>query len=524
MRVTGYQEKLFFPVLLSVFMAACSAVEAIDSVVPDQASDASSHGNTKEANASQQDANATESSDWLKYATKSYSLWRKGNMLQAMEQGEKAAQLNPTSAVVLINLALMKQSSNLYNDAITLYRRAGEIAPQNWVPPLGIARCYIMAGDLWKGRSALHTMSDQNGCNFDWYYMAAKTWLEIEDSDMAEKSASKAVRAASTREQKSAAEDLLFLTRLRSAKFEEAESMREQVFHNNLPRDGEIYVRAVASLLPVNDPDAGRDTLNCALKCLNGEQYADAFFKLGRVFEDKAADPTCDPEDRKSWLESAQAAYDEAIKLDPKRGDYHFALASAFNMVGAMTNAVDELKKSVSLDKRDILSPFLVAKILKPPTSSREGAIPLNLSLVKFKINGLTCSCKLSRVYGALRSVDGVIFISTPPEKPYMGLVLIDHSLTPVKEMIEKCNKSTFLTGDDPKTAPLNISLEMVSEEAVSNINSAMKVASDVKFGSVLSFQKTYSDYLNRFKEISPIMPVSATSGVQTATSWSAPL
>lgn len=512
------QEKRFVSVLFCVFVAACPAVQAIESSASEREVTVFSQNKSKTTIALVQDANSAESASWLKCATKSYSLWQKGNNLMAMEEGEKATQLNPSSEVALTNLALMKQSCNLYNEAISLYRRVEEIAPKSWVPPLGIARCYIMAGDLFKGRSALRSMSERTDGSFDWYYTTAKTWAEIEDPDMAESTASKALNVASSKEQRSAAENLLFLARLRSAKFEEADSMREQVFHKNSPKEAELYVRAVASLLPVNDSDGGKDILNCAFHNLKGKDNAGAFFKLGRALEEKAADPSCDPENRVSWLESAKAAYNEAIKLDSNRGEYHFALAGALSMLGATSNAAEELKKSVSLDRLDILSPFLIDQLLKATKPAS-----VNLSFVRFKINGLTCSCKLARVYRALKSINGVTFISTPPQKPYMGMVLVDHSLTPAREMIDKANQNSALTGSEPKTAPFHISLEPLSEESVDTIDSALKIASDIKFGPILSFPKTYSDQLNRFKEIDPIMPLATNTDVQTAIGWSAP-
>ena len=198
MRAIDNQEKRFLPILFSVFIAACPAVQAIDSSIPDHASSVSRDDQSKKAIALVQDPTSTESASWLKFATKSYTLWQKGNNLLAMEEGEKAAQLNPSSEVALTNLALMKQSSNLYSEAISLYQRAEKVAPKSWVPPLGIARCYIMSGDLFKGRSALRTMSEQTGGSFDWYYMAARTWAEIEDPDMAESAASKAINVASS--------------------------------------------------------------------------------------------------------------------------------------------------------------------------------------------------------------------------------------------------------------------------------------------------------------------------------------
>jgi len=463
----------------------------------------------------------------LAHATLAYSLWRQGMIFEATSQAETAVKLNPTSTVSLINLALMKQNANNYPEAISLYRRAATLAPDNWVPPLSISRCYMLGGDQAKGLKALHIMSKQTKRSFDWYYMIAKTCLEIEEVQLAETATTKAIRAATTQKQRAASENLRLLTLLRSNEFDKAKSLKDQVFHLNHPKEGELFVRTAATLLPATDPAAGKELLNCAIENLTAVQDGDALLRLGRIFEDKAADQTCDNTRRASWLESAQVAFARAIVLSPKAVGYHLALAGALSSMGHWSDAAEEMQKNMASDQLDLISPFLITKIAGPEASDQEHPSSLKLSLVRFKIHGLTCSCHLSKIHGALRHFNNVVFISTPPQKPYSGLMLVDQSPTPVKEMLDTCSQNIFPARSDSKPVAPKVSLEMVSEEALTTIDATLKIAQDVRFGPILSFPKTFTEYFNRFKEVAPIMPVgdsSTAADIQTASSWNAPL
>jgi hypothetical protein len=105
--------------------------------------------------------------------------------------------------------------------------------------------------------------------------------------------------------------------------------------------------------------------------------------------------------------------------------------------------------------------------------------------------------------------------------------MLVDQSRTPVKEILDKCNHNGISATLGTGAAAEKISLEMVSEEPVTTIDAALKIAQDVRFGPILYFPRTFSEYFNRFKEIAPIMPVGnmdTAAGIQTASSWNAPL
>lgn len=530
MPVSKCLKKLVLVAFASAAISPSLAIESPTSKVEPTASQAANHLSPKTIEntiGATEKAGAKPPSNWAEHATISYALWCQGNIYQAINEGEKAAELNPTNAISVINLALMKQNSNAYGEAISLYQRSAELEPENWVPALGIARCYIMSGNLSKGRKALKTISEQDGRSFDWYYMAAKTWFGIADMNMTEKCATKAIGLATKQEQRAAADNLLLLVLLREDKLDNAKSLQEQVFKNDNPREPELYVRAVLALLPI-DYQAGATTLkvllDSALRNFNNEKDADALFKLGRAFEIKAADPKCDAASRTSWLESAQAMYIRAIALNPKSADYHFAAAGIFSNQKRWANAVEELTKTLAIDRHDLLCPYLIAKLQGSGTTGTAHSIPLNLSLVQFNIEGLTCACKLCRIQVALRTFNNVAFLSTPPQKPFVGLILVDQSQMSAKELLAQCKQNAFPAEAISKDPLLKVKFEIISDEPVTSIDSALQIAKDVRFAPSLNFEQTFSEYSNRFKEVFPINPTSDSNVTSTASSWNAPL
>lgn len=525
-----FQKCLILSIFICSFASPCLAFE-VSAPTPDslaqEIANLLKQEKFAEAIGFERQAISKDPSSWLSHAALSYSLWRQGNLYEAINEGETAVKLNPASPVSLINLALMKQNTGNYGEAVFLYRQAVKLAPRNWVPCLGISRCYILGGDQFNGLRALRAMADRPNCSFDWYYMTAKTCLEIDELSLSEKSVHKAVQAARDEQQKSAAENLYLLALLRASKFEKAKSLQETVFRHNQPKDPELYVRTAFTLLPAENPAAGKELLNCAINNLNTMQDAESLLKLGRVFEGKAKEPACDDACRMSWLDNAQSAYTQAIALNPKSADCHLALAGAFSTRRDLALTTDELKVIKSLDRVDLLAPFLLSKISKIEALDREHSVPVNLSLVRFNIEGLTCACKLSKIHGALRKFGGVVFISTPPKKPFSGLMLVDQSMMPARQVLDKSSVIASAPAPDSKEPALNVSLQMLSEEPITSVDAALRVAQDVRFAPVLSFAKTFAQHFNRFKEIAPIMPISeltVPSGIRVVSNWTAPL
>jgi tetratricopeptide (TPR) repeat protein len=420
----------------------------------------------------------------------------------------------------------MKQRASDYDAAIELYWRAAKLLPDSWVPPLGIARCYILSKDETNSREILEMMSEQKLRDFNWYFGTAKTWLEIKNLTMAAATAKRAAEVASNPEQKAAAQNLQLLALLRAENVEKARALLEQVFFKDSPRDPELYVRAAALLLAVSDPSAGDRLLGSAIKNLSKPTDAEVFLKLGTIFQDKADNTKLEKGQRDAWLQTAQTACAKATAMSPNSADYHFALAEVYSSEGEALKSSNELKKSSSIDPNDLLAPYLISKLLESNTA-QNNATKLTLSLVKFKIDGLNCSCHLSKIHGALRALKGVAFISTPPQKPFTGLVLVDRTLTPPEEMISQCNNDIIPPENDPTGHPVKVRLEITSKEPINSISGALKIACAIRFGPTLSFDQTYSEYLDRFQEIKPIPPVewrSTAGGTDSNLSWKEPL
>jgi len=507
-------KQLIFAAILGLLAKQCLANE-----LPLQPVDAQ----TQERKTARDNA---KPADWLTHAMLSYQQWQQGNTVDAMHEGEEAVKLNSENSTALINLALMKQRANQFDEAIALYWQAAQLIPESWVPPLGIARCFILNHNDADGRGTLEVMSEKTNGNFDWYYMTARTWLEIDDLNMAEKTAGQAVAASTKPGQRAAAENLQFLALMRAGKNDQAKLLQQKVLHNNLGRNSELYVRSALTLIPVDDPATGKDLLNKAIENLHDEATADSLLKLGTIFQDKAESRSCDKANRTLWLENAQTAYAQAVAKRPNAPDFHFALASIYSGEGERQKTADELKKFSSLERSDILAPFLLSKIAASTTQANE-PVPLNLSLVKFKIDGLNCPCHLSKIHEVLRKTNGVVFISTPPQKPFSGFVLVDQSLTPARDMLARCSSNALSLKLDPQGHPIYFTLEMTSEEPVKSVTDALKIAKQIRFSPILTFQKTYSEYVTRFQEISPIMPLDShdtASGIATAASWNVPL
>ncbi|CAM6006231.1 unnamed protein product [Sphagnum balticum] len=513
---------------LSLFVDPCTAIESAASNCDSSKQDSSASAKLTDAS-KKNDANSLSVSksdlSWMTHAISSYQQWQQGNVYSAITEGNEAVKLNPDSPVALINLALMKQRTSDYDAAIELYWRAAKLLPDSWVPPLGIARCYILSKDETNSQEILQMMSEQKLRDFNWYFGTAKTWLEIKNLSMAETTAKRASEVAVHPEQKAAAQNLQLLALLRAGSVEKAKSLEKQVFFANSPRDPELYVRAAALLLPAIDPAEGEKLLDSAIKNLSKPTDAEVFLKLGTIFQDKADDTKLENAQRSAWLQNAQAAFAKATAMSPNSADYHFALAGAYSDEGDVLKSSDELKKSSSIDPNDLLAPFLISKLLASKTTS--DPTKLTFSLVKFKIEGLTCSCHLSKIHGALRALKGVAFISTPPQNPFTGLVLVDRTLTPPEQMISKCNNDIISPENDPGGHPIKVKLELISEEPINSVGGALKIARDIRFGPPLSFDQTYSDYLDRFQEIKPILPVDThgtISGASSSLNWSEPL
>jgi tetratricopeptide (TPR) repeat protein len=470
---------------------------------------------------------AKNPSSGLAMAAMSFLNWKQGDIFKAINEGELAIKLEPDNPVFLINLGLMMQTTNNFQDAMTLYKRALKFTPENWVPILGTARCNLLNGAEAKGSSALKAMASRTGCNFGWYFMTAKTALENDQLEIAESASLKAIKLARTPQEKSAAGNIALLSMLRQDETEKAASLQKELLNDSPPTRAEVYVRMAISLLPLNDPGAGKALLKRAIENLKSTPDSITFLKLGRAFEEKADDSSCTNDNRVIWLENARESYANAVAMVPNSSGYHFALGTALSKEGRFKDAVEEFKKTQALDQIDSFSPFLVLRVLvnKENTASQPAPTNLDLSLVKFSIDGLDCSCKVAKIQAALMTFPEVVFINTPSTKPYGGQILVTKT-TSVDDLLKRASDLAMVKIADPKG--VKIKIQRITEEPVATLDAAFKVVGSLKFGPTGIFEKTYMDYINRFKDISPIIPVPESStaygDIKKGDPWPIPL
>jgi len=494
-----------------------------------QAADLFKQGKVQEALDLEEQAVKEKPKDWLAHAALSYFRWREGNVMDAVSEGQKAAQLAPGNEIVNTNLGHMGLALGDYQDATPAFEQAKKVAPSDWVPWVGLARCYIIGGHIDNALALLREMATQKSNSFDWHYQMGETYLKIEQPKLAAEAAVKAHSLASTPEQRSASAVQLLLALLRDNQLDRAKEIMNEVFTKIHPTDNELYVRVASALLPAGDPVAGKEFLQFALTNLKDKEDADGFFRLGTIFADKAGEVSHDATKCDAWIEYAKTAYEQAIALNPEEASYHLALAGCLNRQGKMPEMAEELTKMQTLDKLDPFAPYLVSRIQAAANHSAQNVtsglkssshqpLSLNLTKVAFNIKGINCSCKISRIIEALWGVKGVALVVIPLQSPYRGTMLLDVSATPIDDVLmSQANEKRQAANPSLKLLPPTASFEVVSRQPLTSADEAIKLALTRQHGDVLLFY-------HQFDQVQPIMPVisiGTTDGTTTFVSGS---
>ena len=468
-------------------------------------------------------AAATEQSKWLEHETASCAKWRQANLYDAITEGKEACRLAPDNLVALLNLGLMLQATEDYDAAIACYDKAGKINPAHYLPYLGTARCWIMRGEEAKGIKILTEMSLKKDAGFDWYYAGGQTSLKIKQNELAESFFTSAMSAASTVNQRSDARNSLFLIELRSNKLEQARELYKKVLTECPPKTAEPYVRAAATLLKTEEPAQGKELLSSTAKNLTTIQDADAFFQLGRIFQERAREAAAKSDKdsknyRVSWLAAASDSYTRAIDLAPKEADYRLARADVLMQEGKLSEMVADLKVAKELSPPDPLPSFVVDN-LTDNTGKGLRMKPTKLVKAKLTIVGLSCDCHLSKFLGTMRNIKGVAFIAASGRKVFLGEIIYAPSIMPVADLIEK-TKSDFFKAMPPMKSATPLSVEVTEEKPIANLDDVFKLACDARRGPILSYHESLVDFYNRFNDIKPSISIdgSMTAGAQEGT------
>jgi tetratricopeptide (TPR) repeat protein len=472
-----------------------------------QATELFKSGKSEEAIALAKEAVVDKPTDWLPHATLSYFQWYSGQIPAAVSEAKLAATLAPGIEGLETNTGQMALALGDCQTAIPAFERATKIAPDDWAPWLGLVSSHRSAGHPERALACLREMMVQNNKTFEWFYQISEISLQIDEPKLADEAATKALSLAITPEQKSASSAQLLLALLRDNQLDRAKALMDHVFNECHPDNVELYLRCATMLLPVEDPLAGQKFLDCAVENLNDKLNGNGFFRLGSILEEKARDAANDDTKFGAWTDNAERAYRRAVELAPDRAIYHLALASTLNRKGKMSEMTEELSKAQSLDKFDPLAPFLLARLksVKSYQDHASGQIPIkatedqpvNIKLTKvdFKINGLSCGCKLSNVRMALTQFNGVAFVATFNQKPYRGTMLIDESTAAINDAFSQCTKNAFptdpaVTSSMPEATQPAVTLEVESRQPGINVRDAIRLELTAKVGDFRGFPR----------------------------------
>lgn len=466
-----------------------------------------------------------EPSNWFARSVMACVMWKQANVAEALKEGDIAAKLAPDNALVLINLGLMKQSFEDFDQAIDCYRKAIQVDPNNFVPHLGIARSFILKGDEKKGVKLLTEMIEKRDAGFDWYYSAGQTCLKANQTKLAERAMRKAMPYANGTKQLAATNEALFLIYLRSNRIDLARNIWSETFGQDAPRRAETYVRAAAILSP-SELDKGTTLLKLASENLSA-QNSMAFLQMGRSFEEKASQSQSNATQVSTgqgpravaWIDVAQEAYRRAVSLAPKETGYHLALANALLESNKGEEAINELKATQFSCPADPLLAFLVKHGV--PNDTARGAAPKleSLSKASLSITGLSCDCHSSKLAGVIRNIDGVALVTLTGQKVFDCSVVYAPPVVSIESIISN-TKVEFLKQLPPKPGEKPLSIDLRSESKFGGTKELLAYYCQNRYGSILSFSEPFVQYYNRFNDIQPALP----STIATGTSWSTPL
>lgn len=430
-----------------------------------------------------------EPDNWLVHSVLSYLYWQQGNVPDSIVEGQRAVKQAKDNAMPLINLGHIFQTLASYVEAIPCYEAACKKDPDNWVPWIGLARCYIGSERQSEALAVLEKMSERNVANFDWNYRLGETYLKVDKPAKAITPLTQASSLAKSTEQKSLSQGLLLTALLRNNQNYQAEAIKDQCFKDAMPKTYEPYIRAASALLPAADPEKGNALFQIAKENLQASSDSEGFFRLGRVFEEKANSIKDDTAKRNAWLDIAATALNQSIELTPGIAKNYLALAAVSEQQGKHKEMLEEISQAKSYDGFDMVPPFLLASAKETGT--------LHLAAVRFKINGLTCGCQASRIEQVLRSVNKTALVRFSHLKPYEGVVLVDPEKTSIEKALSEPIANAFAKMPD---IPAHPAFEVVSQEPVESVWQSMLITDKARFGDVLEFPK-------QFDPMHPVMP-----------------
>jgi tetratricopeptide (TPR) repeat protein len=468
---------------------------------------------------------ASNPQDWLSHAALSYYTFQQGEIIKSVEEGEKAVALAPDDCVALSNLALIKEGLDDCAGALPLYERARKLAAGDPVPWLGLARCQIKTGHEDRSMAVLKEMAAAGAGSFDWFFELADTYLRMNKADLAVPVAARAMELAANPSQKTAGSTLSLVALIQDGQLERAAVLKGEVFKNCHPADYQLYVRVASALLPASDPAAGKELLEAALADLKGEEAAEGFFRLGRVFAEKVVELKNDESKAFVWLNSAESACRRSISLDPEktwqRAKYYLGLAGVLGQEGKLAEMSACLETARKLDPSNTLPQFLMERLSQDRQSEHAGSagqssslsrkpLALKLEKVRFVVDNINCACHISKIVEAMSQVRGVAFVFVDSrQKPYQGVMLVEQDRTSVNQVFGETLKKMRLIYET-MNPPFTAEFIAASSSPLNSASEAVRIALNAVLGSPTSFYTA-------FKAVVPFDPIRAT-GEKSAT------
>lgn len=466
-----------------------------------QATKAALAGRVDEASDLVTKALAQNPDDWLAHGTLSYLMFEQGNVVEALEHGEAAAKINPGNAQLLSNMGALYEGFDDCEKAMPWYRKAIAVAPQRWQAQLGLARCLVKTGKEKDALVLLQNMSAGKSSDINCYLELADIAYQMDKANLSASAASRALKLASTPEQKAKAQVACFLGRLKDNQVAEANQVKDAAFAASA-KDYELYVRALAALIPAEDPAAGKALIEAARTNLQERDDSIGFFKLGRLAYEKAQSVKSDADKHRAWLEQAQSAFSQAVAFHPMIGRYHLALGTVAAELGQSSKAKEEWQAAQAIDKGDELPAYL--------QSTLDNNQPVRLLHVKFQPRGLHCGCHVSKLLLALTKVKGIAFAHVQGNAPFAGTLLVDDSVANLQELLDSGLEKAKTELSMPAT---NVSMVIAGTEPVQSIYGALSIAQSVQDGDTLHFTTAFKPVKPELPQIKPVATASKTAG-----------
>jgi tetratricopeptide (TPR) repeat protein len=476
---------------MSLAASAYAANDADNNSLTKQALTLFKEGKIQQAQELEEKIVKEKPNDWLAHSAMSYFYWQEGNVPDAIVEGQKSVRHSSNNPEPLVNLAHMYQTLGNYPEAIACYEKACKLEPENWIAWIGLARSYIGYDHKDDGLAVLERMSALKNDNFEWNYNLGDTYLIIDKPALAIEPLRKAKASAKNSDEKTISTARLLTALLRDNQVESARVLQSECFNQACPKESEPYVRAASQLLSSDEPDKGAELLNTATKNLDNIADSEGFFRLGRIFEDKANAIT-DATKSGAWLDNAVKSFQQAIELNPGQAKHHLALAAIYERQNKAKEMSDELSQAKLCDNFDQVPPFLASSAVKAAKSNQSQS--LGLAKVYFMISGLTCNCQATKFDQVLRSIKGVALVTFSHLAPYGGILLIDPSQVTSDEILIHPIEAALPA---LKVQPRFV---IISRKEIKSIDEAIAVTNDARYPNVLHFPR-------QFQAMQPTLP-----------------